>query len=193
MSYSNNVTNEELIQIKPNVAQQLKKEKHRVEYSNKSKPIKNILLINIPRLTIKQLNDEFQSTVSLGTRSKPMAKTHYEVYPPLGLLYLSSMFKEKNNVDLQVFDMHLNCIQMLQKNTNVDWKKVVIDAIKKYKPDLVGLSSMFGASFEGTKFVGETIKKYFKDIIVVCGGVHMTGLANNNDKNLKFAVFICLN
>ena len=52
---------------------------------------------------------------------------------------------------------------------------------------------MFGASFEGTKFVGETIKKHYKDIIVVCGGVHMTGLANNNDENLKFADFICLN
>ena len=194
MSCSNKiVTGEELIQIKPNVTQQLKKEKRLVKYSSKPNPIKNILLINIPRLTIRQLNDEFQSTSSFGTQSKPTAKTHYEIYPPLGLLYLSSMFKEKNNVDLQIFDMHLNCIQMLQKNTIVDWKKVVDDAIKKYKPDLVGISSMFGASFEGTKFVGETIKKHYKDIIVVCGGVHMTGLANNNDENLKFADFICLN
>ena len=194
MSCSNKiVTGEELIQIKPNVTQQLKKEKRLVKYSSKPNPIKNILLINIPRLTIRQLNDEFQSTLSFGTQSKPTAKTHYEIYPPLGLLYLSSMFKEKNNVDLQIFDMHLNCIQMLQKNTIVDWKKVVDDAIKKYKPDLVGISSMFGASFEGTKFVGETIKKHYKDIIVVCGGVHMTGLANNNDENLKFADFICLN
>ena len=69
MSCSNEiVTGEELIQIKPNVAQQLKKEKRLVKYSSKSNPIKTILLINIPRLTIKQLNDEFQSTVSLGTR-----------------------------------------------------------------------------------------------------------------------------
>ena len=194
MSCSNKiVTGEELIQIKPNVAQQLKKEKRLVEDSSKPNPIKNILLINIPRMTIKQLNDEFQSTVGFGTQSKPTAKTHYEVYPPIGLLYLSSMFKEKNNVDLQGFDMHLNCIQMLQKNEIVDWNKIVDDAIKKYKPDLVGISSMFGASFEGTKFVGETIKKHYKDIIVVCGGVHMTGLANNNDENLKFADFICLN
>ncbi len=163
MSCSNKiVTGEELIQIKLNVTQQLKKEKRLVKYSSKPNPIKNILLINIPRLTIRQLNDEFQSTLSLGTQSKPTAKTHYEIYPPLGLLYLSSMFKEKNNVDLQIFDMHLNCIQMLQKNTIVDWKKVVDDAIKKYKPDLVGISSMFGASFEGTKFVGETIKKHYK-------------------------------
>ena len=141
MSCSNEiVTGEELIQIKPDVAQQLKKEKRLVKYSSKSNPIKTILLINIPRLTIKQLNDEFQSTVSLGTQSKPTAKTHYEIYPPLGLLYLSSMFKEKNNVDLQVFDMHLHCIQMLQKNEIVDWNKIVDDAIKKYKPDLVGIS-----------------------------------------------------
>ena len=38
-----------------------------------------------------------------------MDKTHYEVYPPLGLFYLSSMFKEKNDVDVQIFDMHLHC------------------------------------------------------------------------------------
>ena len=122
-----------------------------------------------------------------------MDKTHYEVYPPLGLFYLSSMFKEKNDVNVQIFDMHLHCIQKLQNNEAVDWKEIIDDAIKKYEPDLVGLSSMFGASFEGTKFVGEAIKKYYKNIIVVCGGVHMTGLANNNDKNLKFADFICMN
>ena len=194
MSYSDQTTtNETLIQIKTDLTQQLKKEEELVKHSNKTNQIKKILLISVPRLTIKQLNDTFQSTVGLGTQSKPMDKTHYEVYPPLGLFYLSSMFKEKNDVDVQIFDMHLHCIQKLQNNEAVDWKEIIDDAINKSKPDLVGLSSMFGASFEGTKFVGETIKKYHKNIIVVCGGVHMTGLANNNDKNLKFADFICMN
>ena len=188
MDYSDRTaTNEKLIQIKTNPSQQLKKEEHIVKHSSKTGPIKNILLINIPRLTIKQLNDTFESTVSLGTQSKPTDKTHYEVYPPLGLFYLSSMFKEKHDVVAQVFDMHLYCIQKLQNNEAVDRKKIIDDVIKKYKPDLIGLSSMFGASFQGTKFVGETIKKYDKDIIVVCGGVHITGLAHNNDKNLEFA------
>ena len=194
MSYSDKIsTGEELIQINLNTSNELKKQENIIKDPNKPNPIKNILLISVPRLSIKQLTDEFKSTVSLGTQSKPADKSHYEIYPPLGLLYLSSMFKEKKNVDVQVFDMHLHCIQMLQNNTRVDWEKIIDDAIKKYKPDLVGLSSMFGASFEGTRFVGETIKKHYKDIIVVCGGVHMTGLANNNDENLKFADFICLN
>ena len=194
MSYSDKIsTGEELIQINLNTSNELKKQENIIKDPNKPNPIKNILLISVPRLTVKQLTDEFKSTVSLGTQSKPADKSHYEIYPPLGLLYLSSMFKEKKNVDVQVFDMHLHCIQMLQNNTRVDWEKIIDDAIKKYKPDLVGLSSMFGASFEGTRFVGETIKKHYKDIIVVCGGVHMTGLANNNDENLKFADFICLN
>ena len=194
MSYSNNtLTNEGLIQIKPNVIEQIKKEKPSVEYSSKPDTIKTILLINIPRLTVKQVNDQFESAVSLGTQAKPTAKTHYEVYPPLGLLYLSSMFREKSNVDVHVFDMHFKSIRMLQKNIRVDWEKMIDDAIKEYQPDLVGLSSMFGASFEGTKIVGEAIKRHSKNIIIVCGGVHMTGLANNNDENLKFADFICLN
>jgi len=194
MSYSDKIsTGEELIQINLNTSNELKKQENIIKDPNKPNPIKNILLISVPRLSIKQLTDEFKSTVSLGTQSKPTDKSHYEIYPPLGLLYLSSMFKEKKNVDVQVFDMHLHCIQMLQNNTRVDWEKIIDDAIKKYKPDLVGLSNMFGASFEGTRFVGETIKKHYKDIIVVCGGVHMTGLANNNDENLKFADFICLN
>ena len=194
MSYSDKIsTGEELIQINLNTSNELKKQENIIKDPNKPNPIKNILLISVPRLSIKQLTDEFKSTVSLGTQSKPADKSHYEIYPPLGLLYLSSMFKEIKNVDVQVFDMHLHCIQMLQNNTRVDWEKIIDDAIKKYKPDLVGLSSMFGASFEGTRFVGETIKKHYKDIIVVCGGVHMTGLANNNDENLKFADFICLN
>ena len=43
MSCSNKiVTGEELIQNKPNVTQQLKKEKRLVKYSSKPNPIKNI-------------------------------------------------------------------------------------------------------------------------------------------------------
>ena len=133
MSYSDKITtNETLIQIKTDLTQQLKKEEQLVKHSNKTNQIKKILLINIPRLTIKQLNDTFQSTVGLGTQSKPMDKTHYEVYPPLGLFYLSSMFKEKNDVNVQIFDMHLHCIQKLQNNEAVDWKEIIDDAIKKY-------------------------------------------------------------
>ena len=141
MSYSDQITtNETLIQIKTDLTQQLKKEEELVKHSNKTNQIKKILLISVPRLTIKQLNDTFQSTVGLGTQSKPMDKTHYEVYPPLGLFYLSSMFKEKNDVDVQIFDMHLHCIQKLQNNEAVDWKEIIDDAINKSKPDLVGLS-----------------------------------------------------
>lgn len=172
---------EDLIQIKLNATSQLNKTVTVVVDPTKSKPIKNILLINIPRLTIQQLNEETET-----------AKTHFEVYPPIGLFYLSSMLKEKNNINIQVFDMHLHCIQMLHREESVDWKKIIDDTIKKYKPDLIGLSSMFGASFTTTKFVGEIIKNIYKDIIVVCGGVHITGLAKGNSKDLQFADFICL-
>lgn len=176
------VTGEELIQIKLNTAQQLKKTEYVGSDLSKPKLIKNILLINIPRSTIQQLNEETET-----------AKTHFDVYPPLGLFYLSAMFKEKNNINIQIFDMHHHCLQMSLRGEFVDWENIIDDTIKKYKPDLIGLSSMFGASFSTTKFVGERIKKYYKDVIVVCGGVHITGLTNANDKNLQFADFICMN
>ena len=67
MSYSDQTTtNETLIQIKTDFTQQLQKEEELVKHSNKTNQIKKILLISVPRLTIKQLNDTFQSTVGLG-------------------------------------------------------------------------------------------------------------------------------
>ena len=51
--------------------------------TNKSKKISKILFINAPRLTLKQLNGHSERS-----------RYYWEVYPPLGLMYLSSAFKQ---------------------------------------------------------------------------------------------------
>ena len=58
------------------------------------KNIKKILFINTPRLTLKQLNEYSERS-----------KYYWEVYPPLGFMYLSAAIKnEIKDIDIKVLD-----------------------------------------------------------------------------------------
>ena len=62
MSYSDTTSiHDELIQINLKTSNELKKQENIIKNLNRPNPIKNILLISVPRLTVKQLTDEFKS------------------------------------------------------------------------------------------------------------------------------------
>ena len=93
----------------------------------KIKKIKKILFINIPRLTLKQLNEYNERS-----------KYYWEVYPPLGIMYLSAAIKnETTDIDVKVLDMHIEGIKLSQANKKVDWFKMVKEAVEEFKPDLI--------------------------------------------------------
>ena len=70
------------------------------------KRVSKILFINTPRLTLKQLNEYSER-----------AKYYWEVYPPLGFMYLSSAIKnEIKDAKIKVLDLHIESIKKSQKN-----------------------------------------------------------------------------
>ena len=148
----------------------------------KIKKIKKILFINIPRLTLKQLNEYNERS-----------KYYWEVYPPLGIMYLSAAIKnETTDTDVKVLDMHIEGIKLSQANKKVDWFKMVKEAVEEFKPDLVGISVMFGASFETAKCVGEYLREKQPELVIVSGGVHVTGIIKEQNHGLDFNDFVVI-
>ncbi len=146
------------------------------------KKISKILFINTPRLTLKQLNEYSERS-----------KYYWEVYPPLGFMYLSSAIKnEIKNIEVKVLDLHLESIKKSQNNEKVDWLEIIDAEVKEFQPDLVGISVMFGASFESAQMVGQHIRKEYPGTIIVSGGVHVTGVVKEKNHGLEFNDFVII-
>lgn len=147
-----------------------------------NKRYKKILFINIPRLTLKQLNEYNERS-----------KYYWEVYPPLGVMYLSSAIKEQQkDVEVKVLDLHIEGIKLSQLGKKVDWIQMVKDATEDFKPDLVGVSVMFGASFETAKEIGQFLRKEYPELVIISGGVHVTGIIKEKNHDLEFNDFVVI-
>ena len=142
--------------------------------------INKILFINTPRLTLEQLNEYSERS-----------KYFWEVYPPLGLMYLSaSLKKEKKDLSIYAIDLHIEGIKKSQESIKVNWEEIVKKKIDEINPDLIGISVMFGASFENAKNIGDFIKENYPSIILVSGGVHISALVKEKNDDLNFNDFV---
>ena len=120
------------------------------------KNIKKILFINTPRLTLKQLNEYSERS-----------KYYWEVYPPLGFMYLSAAIKnEIKDIDIKVLDLHIESIKKSQNNEEVHWLNMTKDMVEKFKPDMIAISVMFGASFESAQMIGQYLRKELKTFLL---------------------------
>src|SRR3989338_9675302 len=85
----------------------------------------------------------------------------YDIYPPLGLLNLASMIRDKHQVEI------LDCIA----------KKIKIkDAIKHVKQniDVIGVSNNYTNNTHNVISIAKQIKKKFPRQILICGGTSAT-------------------
>jgi len=115
-----------------------------------------VLLIN-PSLDIEKIFGKF------GKFMEPM--------PCIGLAYIAAML-EKNNIDVRVIDDFA-----LRKGL-----KHILEVIKEYKPDVVGISCLTPA-YPSVQKIAEEIKKYDKSIKIVLGNLHATLFADDILKN----------
>lgn len=81
------------------------------------------------------------------------------IVPPLGLLYIAAVL-EKNGHILQVFDVDPEVYNL-------------IEDIKNFKPDMIGLSFLTPTYRKALNLV-KKLKKEIPNAIYVCGGVHPT-------------------
>lgn len=76
--------------------------------------------------------------------------------PPLGLAYIAAYIREKHQ------DLKIKIID----------KENIINTIKKFKPDMIGISAVSETFYESNK-LGEKIKRVYNGPLVL-GGVHIT-------------------
>jgi len=132
-------------------------------------------LINTPQVTQDKLS------------SIDKSNNFFVLYPPLGLMYLSSSVKKyTKGVKTKILDLHLESVKRSQENIEIDWFEMCDEAIKSFQPDLCGFSIMFETCFKNAQSIGETIRKKYPELIIVSGGVHVTGIAKENGAELDY-------
>lgn len=89
------------------------------------------------------------------------------MWPPMGILYLSSYLRSKiKNVEIKITD---GC-KIGYKNT--------LEEIKKFNPDVVGIS-FYTTLAHGASKLAKEVKRTFPSSIVVMGGPHATALPHD--------------
>ena len=94
---------------------------------------------------------------------------------PLGLLYLGAVLKQE---DYKINILDSTCegyYNTLVKGNYITYglnDDEVTERIKRFKPDVVGVSSMFSAHQDNAVHHCDLVKSIDKDIVVVLGGIH---------------------
>ncbi len=86
----------------------------------------------------------------------------YALIPTMSLTYLKGFIKEKTRHEAKIIDLVFH---------KKDWKRHLIEEIRKEKPDLIGLSVLSFNYLESLK-IARFIKNNF-DIKIIFGGVHV--------------------
>ena len=128
-----------------------------------------ILLTNAPGLNLERFDIAFNKNKG------------YSLYPPISLATLAaSVLKDVDNSVVEILDTELEIMKFYQENPDSDispsdfLKDVLLKKIKSFKPDCVGISTMFSISHNNTIDMAKTIKGLNSNIKVVNGGNHST-------------------
>lgn len=117
----------------------------------------------------------------------------YTPAPPLGLMYLASYLRKhkvKSKIyELGVFEMEDVKVQKDRVRFGVSDKEIR-EILKKEKPKIVGITSMYSIYYRDVMEIARTIKKYNKNIKVVIGGNHPSSYFKYvlKDRNIDFVV-----
>lgn len=108
--------------------------------------------------------------------------TNPRIYMPIGLLYIAGQL-EKEGHRAEVFDTLLNGELAVgdikgERHFGESWDKVA-RRIEKYRPDALGITSMFSSQSNNVKKIAEIAKGIDKNIVTIVGGPHPS--ANPHD------------
>lgn len=120
-------------------------------------------------------------------------------YPSYGVGILAAQLR-KISYEVDVINLNHEVLKEVYHHdeskefnyTNV-WQTKIINKIKKFKPDLIGVSCLFSVTHNSFKNVCSLIKKEFKNIPLLVGGVHVShdieGVIKDLNNNIDF---VCL-
>lgn len=95
-----------------------------------------------------------------------------EYYLPSGLLYLAAAL-QKNGDEIKILDLKTFKFKGSGKR-NKFYDDVLIDTISDFQPALIGLGGLYSGNFPDVLRFSVLIKKRFKKIPIVIGGIHPT-------------------
>ena len=113
---------------------------------------------------------------------------------PLGLGYISSFCKKVNKIETKIIDANIFAIKNIVEENYYDiecFYEGILDEIKKYNPDVVGISCLFHVTSKIVHRFADEIKIMNKYIIVVLGGSYPTASPQIalRDDNVDYVVF----
>jgi len=120
----------------------------------------------------------------------------YYMYPPYGLGILNTIVKN-SNYQSDILDLNFETFKIIHQEKNINpeklserWKKILIEKLNEFKPDMVGVSCTFTMNHKNMMDVFHEVKKIDKEIITIAGGVHVsnaTEIVLKEGKNIDFA------
>jgi len=135
---------------------------------NEKHLIKKILLINPPSIVKKSWVEGIQTF-------------------PLGLASIASVLVQ-NNYKVEILDCFIENYKRRQSISD-DLYRIgmsddeIIAAIKKYNPDLIGVSIQFSIQYLSALHINSLIKEIDENIITVTGGNHVSAAPETIKKN----------
>ncbi len=117
----------------------------------------------------------------------------YKPAPPLGLMYLTAYLKkhglESKIIELGIFDIKKAILSKDRVRFGLSDKKI-LSFLKKEKPKIVGITSMYSVYYRDVMEIAAIVKKYNRRIKVVIGGNHASSYFNFilKDKSIDFVV-----
>jgi magnesium-protoporphyrin IX monomethyl ester (oxidative) cyclase len=123
-------------------------------------------------------------------------KEYYSFYlpaAPLGLMYLAGYLRKfglaSKIVELGIFDIKQALLLKDRVRFGLSDKRIV-EILRREKPKIVGITSMYSVYYRDIMEIAQTIKKFNKRIKVVIGGNHASSYWNFvlKDKNIDFVV-----
>ena len=96
-----------------------------------------------------------------------------DFYPSAALLYLAAILRA-NNHELSIVDLNNAEVHSKQAKYRDYCKKIIIDRLNKFKPDLVGINCLFSGTFPDVLEFAKTVKSHSPQLKIAIGGIHPT-------------------
>jgi len=105
----------------------------------------------------------------------------YTLYPPVSLTTIAaSVLNKVSNVEIEILDLDFEMLKYFRENeksplsTRDVMKRLIIDKMEQFPPDLCGIGVMFSTIHGNALEVANIVKQKTQDIKIICGGNHAT-------------------
>ena len=108
------------------------------------------------------------------------------VQPPLGIACIAAVLESRGYDSICIIDAaadgYNNIVPVEKDHTLIRFglsDEVVVEKINKFKPDIIGISSLFSSQVDCSFSIARSLKKALPEIPVVFGGIHVSNMCEN--------------